>query len=309
MKKLFTFGIFCLTSTLSVAQWLGTNPVYFIAGNVGIGTSTPVVKLHVGITGTSTNYGAYTNSDVSLALQNKTSVNNNLNIIGFSDATGFGVADIGVITNHTGHAGKLFFATRSSTSGSYPIQRMLIDEKGYVGIGTVNPANYVQIGSNPAGYANNDFVVSNANGTLAIHNDINSTFLYGSKAVSLWAGNGNMALYAQTNGNVGIGTTNPDFKLTVNGKIKAEEIQVVVDVADYVFEKDYKRLSLEEVEEYIQNNKHLPNIPSAAEVKERGYNIGEMNNKLLEKIEELTLYIIEQEKRIKQLEKEHETKH
>lgn len=98
-------------------------------------------------------------------------------------------------------------------------------------------------------------------------------------------------------GNVGIGTTNPDFKLTVNGKIKAEEVQVVVDVpADYVFDESYDLKPLEEVEQFIKENKHLPGVPNADALKANGWQVGEMNNKLLEKVEELTLYLIELKK-------------
>jgi len=74
-----------------------------------------------------------------------------------------------------------------------------------------------------------------------------------------------------------------------------------VPSADYVFEKDYKLHSIEEVAEYVKENKHLPDVPSAKDFKENGYKIGDMDNLLLQKIEELTLYIIEQQKQIKEL--------
>jgi hypothetical protein len=98
-------------------------------------------------------------------------------------------------------------------------------------------------------------------------------------------------------GNVGIGTTTADYKLTVNGKIKAEEVQVVVDVpADYVFEENYQLKPLEEVEKFVKENKHLPGVPDAQTLINNGWQVGEMNNKLLEKVEELTLYMIELKK-------------
>ena len=79
--------------------------------------------------------------------------------------------------------------------------------------------------------------------------------------------NGNRFI-VNSSGNVGIGTTGPDCKLDVNGKIRAEEIEIITDVpaADYVFETDYRLISLMEVETFIQNNKHLPDIPSALEI-------------------------------------------
>jgi len=121
---------------------------------------------------------------------------------------------------------------------------------------------------------------------------------------SLWDANNIMQdrMVIDTYGNAGIGTSTPDQRLTVNGKIKCEEVQVVVDVpADYVFETEYKLPPLPEVDHYIQQNKHLPGMPNAQALKTNGWNVGEMNNKLLEKIEELTLYMIELKKENEEL--------
>ncbi|NVK64230.1 MAG: hypothetical protein HWE22_06565 [Flavobacteriales bacterium] len=86
------------------------------------------------------------------------------------------------------------------------------------------------------------------------------------------------------------------------GLLRAREIKVDAEIwPDYVFEKDYELMSLEETEAYIQEHGHLPNVPSEEEVLENGQSLGEMNKVLLEKVEELTLHLIEQQKQIDEL--------
>jgi hypothetical protein len=109
------------------------------------------------------------------------------------------------------------------------------------------------------------------------------------------------------NGNLGIGTSldnNPNnYKLAVNGTIGAKAINIEntsTTWPDYVFEKEYNLKTIQELESFINENKHLPNVPSAQEVNEKGVNVVNMDAALLEKIEELSLYIIEQNKKIEQ---------
>ncbi|SHL10991.1 hypothetical protein [Flavobacterium chilense] len=109
-----------------------------------------------------------------------------------------------------------------------------------------------------------------------------------------------------TDSNIGIGTSNfidgsTTYKLSVKGKIRAEEIKVYNTWADYVFSKDHKLPTLKEVETYIVKNGHLPNVPSAKEIKENGLELGEMVKIQQEKIEELTLYLIQQNKEMDEL--------
>ncbi len=114
-----------------------------------------------------------------------------------------------------------------------------------------------------------------------------------------------VAFKIDKNGYVGIGTTDPKNKLSVKGTIWAEEVKVTLaDAADWVFEEDYELRPLEEVETFIKDNKHLPDVPSADEFRENDMNIAEMNNVLLQKIEELTLYLIDQNKKIEEQNKE-----
>lgn len=111
-------------------------------------------------------------------------------------------------------------------------------------------------------------------------------------------------LVINNNGNVGIGTGIPDqsYKLSVNGSIRAKEIRVNTGWSDFVFEKEYKLMPLKEVEQYILLHKHLPEIPDAETVEANGIDLGNMNKLLLQKIEELTLYVIELKKKINTIE-------
>jgi len=121
-----------------------------------------------------------------------------------------------------------------------------------------------------------------------------------------------LTLYGDGSVGVGFGTTylagqylTMGYKLAVNGGILCEEITVINDVpdADFVFEKGYNLAPLAKVEAFVKENKHLPDVPSAEEFKTNGYKVGDMDKMLLQKIEELTLYTIEQQKLIEDLQK------
>ena len=116
------------------------------------------------------------------------------------------------------------------------------------------------------------------------------------------SGSHSVNLQIMSNGRVGIGTTSPDAKLAVNGDIHAEEVRVDLTVPgpDYVFEEDYNLPTLESIESYIRQNKHLPEVPSAMEMEENGIDVGVMNMLLLKKVEELTLHLIELDHRNRQ---------
>ncbi|WP_316833752.1 tail fiber protein [Pedobacter nutrimenti] len=134
-------------------------------------------------------------------------------------------------------------------------------------------------------------------GYTAVEFDVDKLFSVGNMP-------NNNILAVNRNGYVGIGTDTPKEKLSVNGKIRAQELKIeTANWPDYVFEKDYELPTLEETETQIKLNGHLPGIPSAAEVKAEGIEVGGMNAKLLKKIEELTLYLIELKKENSQLSK------
>ncbi len=109
-------------------------------------------------------------------------------------------------------------------------------------------------------------------------------------------------------GSMGVGTTKiRDYKLSVNGKIRASgdiKVYPASEWSDFVFDPNYKLRSLDQVEEFIQDHGHLPEVPSAQEVKDQGIELGVMDAKLLQKIEELTLYIMQMDKETEQFKKD-----
>jgi hypothetical protein len=118
--------------------------------------------------------------------------------------------------------------------------------------------------------------------------------------------NRNLALNPN-GGNVGIGTTNPQYKLAVTGNIGAQDIIVTnYGWSDYVFRPGYRLRPLSEVSAFIQKHHHLPDIPTEAEVKEKGVSMAAMQTKLLAKIEELTLHMIQADKRNNRLERQNQ---
>jgi hypothetical protein len=104
-------------------------------------------------------------------------------------------------------------------------------------------------------------------------------------------------------GEIGVGTApNSNYRLSVNGIIRNKELVVQSGWSDFVFEKDYQLATMKEIETFIIEHGHLKDIPSAAEIHENGVALSDINIRLLQKIEELTLYIIDADKRVKTLE-------
>ncbi|MDQ0591966.1 putative coiled-coil protein SlyX [Chryseobacterium ginsenosidimutans] len=211
--------------------------------------------------------------------------------------------------------------------GDYTGRKLVITSEGNVGVGSPNLPSYrlqandgmvaAKINNtaispdNKVGFTINDtgtgiFDLSYAKDGL----DIVKINTMVNKPISIGTNNiERMRITA--NGNVGIGSKNPDALLSVKGLIHANEVKVDLAVpADYVFQKyytgnsalkpEYKMPTLDEVEKFTKENNHLPNVPSAKEIQTKGLNVGEMSNLLLQKIEELTLYTIEQNKALKE---------
>jgi len=189
---------------------------------------------------------------------------------------------------------------------------------GNIGIGTDSPNSTLTIRSATTGVSINPGG-SPYFGTLAFNRESGTGAIFdpSGKAFQINNGGGDQNLHVQvyngdgslvtnnslvisgTNGNVGIGTATLTDALTVAGKIGAREIKVSTNAgADFVFEPDYQLAELAELEKFVKANKHLPEIPTAKQMVENGINLGELNIKLLQKVEELTLYLIDKDKKI-----------
>lgn len=192
-------------------------------------------------------------------------------------------------------------AALSSVTGNMQIKGNFVAEGNIGAGGILTPARPLDvlgtIRSTSAGNLNFMEFASPQGDHFRISNPIDEDYLVFGYTSSLAQQYNNLYLFED--GNVGIQTAkNGGYALSVGGSLRAEEIEVSLASTwpDYVFAKDYELKSLEKVEEYIKENNHLPNIPSAKEVDEVGLNLGEMQVKMMEKIEELTLYVIELKK-------------
>ena len=257
-------------------------------GNIGIGTSAPGSRLSV-ISG---------NNSIAL-FQNSSAANSYVTVANSIGGMNMGV---GALTPHPylwSNTGTFFVGNDGN-----PTLSVYGMNNGTVGIGTVTPAAKLDLNFfNPAGEIPQSGLLLQTNSFYTPNNANNSYYMK-----TLDKGNGSVAFIIKGNGQVGIGTENiGSCKLAVDGRIGARGIKVTVDpnFPDYVFEPSYKLRPLANLEQFINQNKHLPGIPSAEEVKkEGGIELGDMNVKLLEKIEELTLYVIELKKENEQMKKE-----
>jgi hypothetical protein len=326
MKKSISLCLlFVARAALAQTLWTpgGTVGNNTTTSNVGIGTATPQAKLEV-IGGSSTfgliveGDGSVANARIALRRANDTAATGNLDWIGNTNAVG---ARIGV---NDSVAGAMEFKLGGSGSGD---TKAIITSAGNVGIGTASPTQKLTVAGNinkSGSWIIGDFAWGT--NTLEVHSngwDGASNGSYGGIAAGHGyfygglqsggssgseAASGELYVSGRSTlmGNVGIGTTNPTQKLSVNGTIRAKEVIVDSGWSDYVFADDYRLAPLSEIETHIKAERHLPGIPSASEVTEHGISVGEMQAKLLAKIEELTLHAIAQEKRTALLENQNE---
>jgi len=283
-------------------------------GNVGIGTTSPDEKLHI-----------ENSNNVNLRIHT-TSPNKYAGIKLTAPRQSSGTSSHYIRTEGSNNYNLAVNADEKMFLMTNSVNRLTIGSSGNIGIGTDSPTHMFevkngssdsfktykygveQITTTTGGWARS-FRFSNENtNTAASFGSLNGT-AYISTGFDATANNDtgfqNQKLTIRTNGNVGIGTTNPgSWKLAVNGNIRAKEIKVETGWSDFVFYDDYKLPTLTEVENHIKEKGHLKNIPSAKDVAENGILLGEMDAKLLQKIEELTLYTIAQEKKIEKLEEQ-----
>lgn len=270
-------------------------------GNVGIGTAEPSEKFHVnGTTTIVADIGSPTNPHYqtgshTLELQN----NDGGDVILALHRAGNSSANIKYNDSR-----ELIL----SSSGNATAKHLVIQQSGNVGIGTATSDQKLTVGGsiNVGGTENAHVRVRHVNGKSHDSSDFGNLYLNYENEFPVYVGKATNEADFYVFGKVGIGTSNPTEAMEVNGIIRSKEILVEASPwPDYVFAPEYNLRSLTETKAFIEENHHLPGIPSAAEVEENGVAVGDMQAKLLQKIEELTLYVIELKEDNEQLRKQY----
>ncbi|MEZ0180599.1 hypothetical protein AB9T89_00025 [Flavobacterium oncorhynchi] len=282
-KTILVFIVFISQINFAQNKFLET-------GNVGIGTTNPSVPLDVIGTVKIQSSNSYYNENLRL-LPSLIGDYSSIALGAVSGNSGTGIGQWTIVRYPA--AANYMFSLRYNSTDFFNITN-----NGNVGIGEPNPEVKLTLKDNDQ--VLNFLTNQRLDGMWPPITDLSTMTIQSSGLTSgniAFATGNNEVMRIQRGGNVGIGTINPMNKLDVNGTIHSKEVKVDMNGwSDFVFKKEYNLPTLEQVEKHIAEKGHLENIPSEKEVLENGINLGEMNAKLLQKIEELTLYIIEMKK-------------
>lgn len=202
----------------------------------------------------------------------------------------------------TGNAWTSLYANKGNARKAAVFNGDVSFFNGSIGLGTENPSSTLEVVGSTGGINGRNFKVTYGGAGNGLTNAEFSALTHITHIPDV---NGWTALYAKQGSAKKAGVFDGD--VSVNGNIHTKEVKVdLTGWSDFVFEDDYELRPLENVEHYIVKHKHLPEIPNATEVAECGINLGEMNAKLLQKIEELTLYMIDLNKQVQHLKSENQ---
>jgi len=298
--------------TVNPSQKLHVSGNSYFSDSVGIGIANPKYKFHV-------SGDSYFTENVRIGTSNVKALH--FGQTAYNEAFGYGISYIGfnasrnadnetwtlqsddanngggIIWNTIG--GNMYFATIPVSENGAVDQtltdtivknnvKLILKNNGNFGIGTTTPSQKLHVAGNAC--ISDSIAIGVSKPSDKLHLNGNSYFT----------------------GNMGIGIKNSgDYKLKVKGKINCEEVVITANIKgddnnwpDYVFNDDYNLPDLDEVSAFIKQNRHLPEIPTAAEVSENGISLGTMNTLLLKKVEELTLYILQQNERMMDMQKQ-----
>jgi len=295
----FMTGVSSISEQMSITE----------TGNVGIGTTTPDMKFSVYSAENSLVRFHYTGSSTisGFRLGRSGSFGDFINLSsGFGIGAGSSSGNLPLNSQNLTHV-DLFINSTTNNVGigtTTPLDRLTVTG-GNVTIGNTTNQEYSLTFRPSDNTARNALVGYSSNTVAADYIGLKSNW----GSIRFSTNGGNEVVRITANERVGIGTSDPQSKLAVEGTIRAKEIKVmeVIGAPDYVFEADYNLRTLEATKAYIEENKHLPEIPSAAEMEANGIELGDMNMRLLKKIEELTLYMIEINKQVQELKAENQS--